>query len=203
MTEIFDWNPMPHKLDVKCPKCGSMSEFEFAEIVRIELKKDVEFFINSNVFEYQMFSDSCGHRWHGAIYFAGLHGEASKAIHSLPEGYCASSWEHSKYLLSSHSTLGSVRCKSCQYRSMHVLNWPQDAYFSIEIKGQVLWAFNTDSAMDLRAYIDSKDRRIRGYKYSSFLLHVPTYFKKQNVRKMVTKKLDRLLGNCVLTSKSR
>lgn len=47
MTGTYDWNPMPHKVDIKCPSCGSRALFEFAEIVKISLKKDVPFFENS------------------------------------------------------------------------------------------------------------------------------------------------------------
>lgn len=48
-------------------------EFEFAEVVRIKLKKDVPFFQNSPHFEYRILSDDCGHKFHGAFFFKGLH----------------------------------------------------------------------------------------------------------------------------------
>ena len=44
MTGTYDWNPMPHKVDIKCPSCGEHSVFEFAEVVKIALRKNVSFF---------------------------------------------------------------------------------------------------------------------------------------------------------------
>ncbi len=41
MAGTYDWNPMPHKVDINCPSCGELAVFEFAEVVRIKLKKDV------------------------------------------------------------------------------------------------------------------------------------------------------------------
>ena len=97
MTGIYDWNPMPHVLDVRCPSCRGCARFEFAEVVRIKLLQDVPFFQASAQFEYAFFlSNWAGQNWHGAIYFPGLHGSATTTIHGLPEGYEAAAWEHSK-----------------------------------------------------------------------------------------------------------
>lgn len=35
MTGPYDWNPMPHTVDTRCPTCGEAAVFEFAEVVRI------------------------------------------------------------------------------------------------------------------------------------------------------------------------
>jgi len=58
MSGIYDWNPMPHEVDIKCPSCDEHALFEFAEVVKISLKKDVPFFERSNLFEYCQFKDS-------------------------------------------------------------------------------------------------------------------------------------------------
>jgi len=94
MTGTYDWNPMPHKVDIKCPACAEHSVFEFAEVVKIALKKDVPFFEQSDLFEYYLFKDSCGHNWHGATYYANLHGGSTAAIRDLPEGYVPENWNH-------------------------------------------------------------------------------------------------------------
>ncbi len=49
MTEAYDWNPMPHKLDIRCPSCSSRAVFEFAEVVKINLKK--EFIRHDNILD--------------------------------------------------------------------------------------------------------------------------------------------------------
>lgn len=198
MTGTYDWNPMPHKLDIKCPVCGSHSVFEFAEVVKIELRKDVPFFKQSDIFEYSMFTDSCGHKWHGAVFFANLHGGSTDAITSLPAGYSPERWAHSKYLMTSHSfstgDLGAFCCSHCQTRKTYVLKWPEDAYYSISYKGNVLWAFDRESAVELRDYIASNERKTEMFKWAKFLLHVPTVFKKQNARDNIVKQINKVLA---------
>jgi len=195
MTECYDWNPMPHKVDIKCPSCGNHAVFEFAEVVKISLKKDVPFFEENDLFEYQMFKDSCGHKWHGAIFFANLHGGSTEVIRNLPEGYKPEDWNHSKYLCRSHGTdIGAFTCSHCNTRKKYILNWPNDAFFLISYKGHVLWAFNQESCVDLRNYILSNERSTSKYKWAGFLLHIPTVFKKQNARDHVVKHLNKLLA---------
>lgn len=195
MTGIYEWNPMPHKLDIRCPSCMELAVFEFCEVVKICLKKDVDFFINNKLFEYDIFQDSCGHKWHGAIYYAGLHGGSVSAISNLPEGYDATDWNHSRFLYRSHNqNLGSVCCTKCNLRKVHNLTWEDDAYYSITYKNQNLWAYHRESALELMRYIESKDRNLKDYRWSNFLLHIPSVFKKQSARKHVIKKLRKMLG---------
>lgn len=195
MTGTYEWNPMPHIVDVRCSDCGHLAKFEFAEVVRIEFKKDVEFFRNSDIFEYVLLKDGCGHKWHGAIYFSGLHGGQTKAITQLPEGYEPENWEHSKYLMRSHcSDLGSLRCDTCKTNLKHVLNWPDDAFYSLDHKNDILWAYNRASAVDLYNFIDGAERKVDDYQWRNFLFHIPTVFKTKKARDNVVKKLGRLLS---------
>ncbi|MDH5433005.1 MAG: hypothetical protein OEY19_03605 [Gammaproteobacteria bacterium] len=194
MTGTYDWNPMPHKVDILCPQCNELAVFEFAELVRIKLKKDIPFFQDSDLFEYHTFSDSCGHKWHAAIYFAGLHGSSVNAISDLPENYKPDHWAHSKYLTRSNETyLGSYACPACKTNNKHTLQWPEDAYYSIEHKGKVLWAFNRESATDLYDFLNGSTRKVDNFKWQHFLLHIPTVFKTAKARDSVVKKLAKLL----------
>jgi hypothetical protein len=196
MSVTYNHNRIPDQVDVKCPNCGQQAEFEFAEVRRIKLKTDVEFFKNSNTFEYRQFQDSCGHYWHGALYFAGFHGPPHSAIHELPEGYLPGHWEHSGYLYVDHGLdIGSVRCLNCQLAAKHNLRWPVDAYFSISYKHHVLWAFNRESACDLNNYLQSKCRDVFKYRWRWFLLHVPTVFKTHKARETVSRRILRLLSS--------
>lgn len=197
MSGTYDFNPMPHKVEVKCPRCGQHAGFEFAEVARIKLREDVDFFKNSPAFEYRQLQDSCGHYWHGALYFAGLHGDPRAAVHDLPAGYQASDWCHSKYLYRSHGLdIGSVQCEHCHLRAKHSLTWPDDAYFAISYRGNILWAFHRESACDLNNYLLSKSRDVSKYRWGAFLLHIPTAFKTQKARAAVSRQLLRLLhGN--------
>lgn len=195
MTRPYEWKPIPHQLDVACPACRQRAEFEFAEVVRIELKSDVAFFQNSKVFEYHQFEDSCGHRWHAAAYFQGLHGAPHRAIRDLPQGYFAQDWEHPGYLRHRKNwPVGSVRCTNCHLRRVHKLNWPGDAYYSIAYRHHVLWAFHRESAVALLEYLLSEHRNVWGFGWGAYLMHVPTIFKVRKAREAVGKQLSKLLG---------
>ncbi|TEU23082.1 hypothetical protein [Alkanindiges illinoisensis] len=198
MTGKYVWNPMPHKVDINCPLCGGHAVFEFAEVVKIELKKDIPYFKASNCFEYKTHEDYCGHKWHGATYYASLNGGSTATITNLPDGYKPEDWDHSKYLIRSHNTdNGAFTCGICQTRKVYVLNWPSDAFYSLSYKGKSLWAFNRESLIDLRDFIESNDRNTERYKWASFLLHVPTIFKKKSARADILKQINRMLEfNC-------
>ena len=87
MTECYDWNPMPHTVDVRCPSCFALAVFEFAEVVRTPLKSDVSYFQKNENFDYQLFQDWGGNRWHGAIFYQGLHGQL-ESIRRRYRGIC-------------------------------------------------------------------------------------------------------------------
>lgn len=186
---------MPHILDIICPLCGGLARFEFGEIIRIRERKDIPFFQTSDQFEYRVFIDNRGQRWHGAIYYAGLHGGTVEVIRNLPEGYSSSDWQHSKYLrwALTHS-FGAYACHNCHEVRRHNLEWPKDAYFQINYRGEVLWAFHREATACLRDYIASKLRNPESYKWSRMLLHVPTKFLVQNARDTVIKRLDQVLA---------
>lgn len=195
MTGTYDWNPMPHVLDVRCPSCQGCARFEFAEMVQIHRRDDLQFFRGSQKFEYAFLSGAPGGgRWHGAFYFAGLHGSPSSIIHDLPDGYAAKDWEHSQYLYRQGGhDLGSITCRACRLRKRHELSWPADAYYQFEFRGGVLWAFHRESAQELREYVSSASRKREGYRWRNFLLHVPSKFLSAKSRAAVVKGLERLL----------
>ena len=197
MTEACDWNPMPNRVSIRCPDCGSLAEFDFAEIVRIKLVKDVEFFQKSDVFEYRLFEDSSGGRWHGAVFYHGLKGSGIDVIRTLPEGYRTEDWAHRRYVVCKHDfDIGSVICERCGCRRKHALNWPDEAYFQIAYKGQVLWAFDRESAGVLLEYVRSETRQ-RDDKWKAFLLHIPSHFLTKKARDEVARKFAKLLGAAV------
>ncbi len=195
MTGPYEWNPMPHVLDVACPKCRGAALFEFAEVVRIQRRDDIPYFEESSLFEYRMFDGGAQGRWHGAIYFSLLHGPPETTISNLPPGYSPSDWKRSKYLYRSHGTdMGAVACNACGLRARHCLDWPKDALFQIDYRGHVLWAFHRESAQELRNYIASEGRDRGGYRWELFLRHIPTTFLTAKARDAVIKRLDRILS---------
>lgn len=185
---------MPHSVEVQCPACSGLASFEYAEVVKIRLRKDIPFFQQSKYFDYQQRVDSCGHIWHAAVFFHGLHLKDPCALKGLPEGYQASDWNHSQYLMQRRSSeSGTLSCARCNSRKRDQIKWPADAWYQVSVKGQVLWAFHRASAAALRDYIASTARDPKLHAWSSFLLHIPQEFLASSVRSRVVKGLQRLL----------
>ena len=194
MTGTYDWNPMPHVVEIRCPECGCGAVFEFAEVVRIALKKDIDFFKNNKLFEYRFLSDSCGGGWHAAFYFPRLHGSSTDVLRDLPAEYSPADWNHSQYLYRSNgSDWGTVACHECGVRRKHVLTWPNDALYQVEFRRKILWAFDRESASDIRNFIASWDRNRASFKWQNLLLHIPKEFLAAKARDEIVKRLNRLL----------
>ncbi len=194
MTGLYDWNPMPHLVSVRCPQCNSEAKFEFAELVEIKLKQDIPFFQKSDVFEYCFFESTGSGRWHAAFYFHGLKSSSTNEIKDLPDGYHPEDWHHSPYLYRSHGyDVGTIICTTCFLRKKHDLIWPKEAFFQIEHKQRVLWAFDRETVVALIEFIKSRDRKKNKHKWSSFLRHIPTHFLQSGARKPILKKLGNLL----------
>ncbi|UTO18248.1 hypothetical protein NGC85_09800 [Acinetobacter sp. Z1] len=188
MTGIYEYWSLPKKLEIKCPSCMGKAHFEFARIAKITLKKDIEYFQQHADFEYERFQDSCGGYWHAAFYYPNL-SIPIEQIQDLPKDYAATVW-HSLY---SRQSRGGIVCESCNYRQKHLLNWPNDAYYTVTYKEQVLWAFHREAALDLYHYLNKKLRDHKQYRHSFFLLHIPTIFKQKKARLHVTQQLKKLL----------
>ncbi|MDF4206360.1 MULTISPECIES: hypothetical protein [Pseudomonas] len=194
MTSLAPWSPMPHQLALSCPQCAGQACFDFVVARPIERKADVPFFQAHPLLEYWKEQDNCGHYHHYALYFPGLHGDPMQSLGPLPDGYSPSHWQRSAYWYRDHGLdLGSVRCEHCHYAARHHLNWPGEAYFSVLYKGQMLWAFNRESALALHDYLGSAQRNPGGYPWRSFLRHIPGPFKSRKARQPLTRSLKRLL----------
>lgn len=188
---------MPHLLDIKCPRCGRLAEFEFAEVREIVRRRDIDFFQRSDLFEYRKFQKTIGQSWHGALYHQGLHGNPESSIKNLPTGYKASEWSHPKCFRDRRGEgEGAIACAQCHLRRKHLLLWPNDAYFSIHYRAHTLWAFNVDSAIELLDFLSAKERDQDRYRWRGFLTHVPTVFKTKKAREVVCRRLSRLLDGC-------
>jgi hypothetical protein len=84
MTGTYDRNPMPHVLEVRCPDCRSPAIFEFAEVVRIRRKGEIPLFQKHRLLEYGILDGrAAAGRWHGAIFYAGLHARGTSALRGL------------------------------------------------------------------------------------------------------------------------
>lgn len=79
-------------------------------------------------------------------------------------------------------------------RWRHVFEWPQDAHFQIEYRGQVLWAFERSSMVALIDFVASTDRRNTRRPSAGFLMKVPSHFLVAKALAPVLKKLRAKMG---------
>lgn len=186
---------MPYVLDIRCPKCQGRASFEFAVVRRIGKRRDIEFFRESPLFEYQTFQDSCGHKWHAAIFIARLHGGSTAMLKNLPNGYAAEDWENSKYRSERFGfMLGGYACHSCHVVLRHELEWPHDAFYQVDYRGDTLWAFHRESAVSLLEYLSATQRDASRHSWSSMLMKVPKQFQVASAREPLVKKLGAMLA---------
>jgi hypothetical protein len=170
-----------------------MAHFEFAESREVR-RKDVGVFKKIKSFSFGRYQDSVGHFRNIATYFHGLKGQ-SNAEKDLPEGYSLDEWNHSRYLKRrKNGDEGTIICRNCHTRKKAELAWPEMAFFKVDIKGDTLWAFHRESALDLYNFIASAARDQSAYRWAYFLRHVPGKFLTAKVRDEVCRKLKKLLS---------
>ena len=92
---------------------------------------------------------------------------------------------------------GVCSCPACTFRAKHLLDWPSDAYYTTNVRGQALWAWTREEVVALRDFIASRDRKYLGTarQHFWFLRHVPNHFIEVKHRTEVLKKLERLLSD--------
>lgn len=87
---------------------------------------------------------------------------------------------------------GVVDCRSCKAPFVHVLAWPEDAWWQWSIRGQVLWARDRAHAEEVLAYVRATDRPPRPT--SGPLGSIPSRFLSAKVRGTVVRAIERSLA---------
>lgn len=95
-----------------------------------------------------------------------------------------------------HHDEGSVLCEGCGHRAAHRVTWPAEAYYQVEHRGEVLWAWTRGQAEALLRLAETpgmkpQEDRIHG----DFLKRVPTVFFTAKARDAVARKLRKLLDS--------
>ena len=88
-------------------------------------------------------------------------------------------------------TRGVVECQTCQAPFVHLLNWPQDAWWQWSVRGRLLWAWDRDHARRIVEYVRATDRPRRGV-YGD-IANLPAYFLAAKQRDTVIKLIERTL----------
>lgn len=192
MTGFYEFFSLPDRVEVVCPLCDGCATFTYAHVLQIE-KKDAHLFENEQ-FEIKLFNQRFVHKWPGVLFFPPLFGAVSWR-EKLPEKYQgASTWEHrANSAFTDGTDLGLICCHQCMAKQKHQLEWPQDAFYSIEFKGHLLWAFNKVMMQQIRDYIQAKDRDAVFASEPIVIRHLPTVFKLAKNREGLVKKINKLI----------
>ena len=190
MTYPYELNPRPNKIAVICPHCGKEAEFEFAVSNLIRRREHVDWFKAHDAFTYvKAQSGGGGGYQHHAVFYPGLMPGRLSAIDDWPDGYGPEMWTpREPWVYYARARAGSVVCRACGHQSKTTLDWPNDAWFQILYRNQILWAFNRDMAVELLSYIADTNRTREGRKYRSFLMKVPSQFLTAKARDTVVKR---------------
>lgn len=181
-------SPMPPQVAINCPNCGKHAQFEFAICCCIVKKTHRPYFEKSEHFE--VIDPSTAGQPKLAAYYPGLSPNIQN-IKNLPEEYSTDMWRHGHYWSRDYEgDYGVATCQSCSLRRKHILDWPQDAYYQIEYRGEILWAFNKSTAHALLKYIESDERQLGIDGYGHFLFKIPTVFKSKKARDHIVKKFS-------------
>lgn len=87
-------------------------------------------------------------------------------------------------------------CGACGNSNEHVLQWPKDAYYAVEVDGKALWAWTRDATIALKDFIASNDREPSAYPgHERFLRHIPKEFLLAKHRELAVRRLQRLLDS--------
>lgn len=89
---------------------------------------------------------------------------------------------------------GHISCLNCGLSKEETMQWPIDAYYSGDVKGQILWAWNKAHAEAIREFVLSTSRNYKQYNYSASLYHLPEHFKLSKNRDACLKTLDRMIS---------
>lgn len=179
---------------IKCPECRSIADFINSNQIKVK-KKDKDYFLQSKFFKLHESGFSKAQRTSYYTLHYPLLMPKLENISDLPEGYTAEYWR------SSYREYGGVlNCSSCNTCQIHILNWPDDAYFQLDYKGKTLWAYDRSYAIKLRDYIKSGDRKKRHpastetYIFQDYFLRkIPEHFQTKKARDEIVSKLNKLL----------
>lgn len=92
---------------------------------------------------------------------------------------------------------GQVGCTACGHAASHTLDWPGQAWFQVEYRGQVLWAKDRAMMTEIRRFIAAgADRNAIGKtsEWWRYLLRIPSIFLSARARDPILRKIDKRLA---------
>lgn len=89
--------------------------------------------------------------------------------------------------------LAKLNCLHCGYNKEQQIKWPRDAYWTFDIKGEILWAWSKEHSEAILEHINSKERE-QSSKYGSSFYHIPKHFKLAKNRDAVVRKIKKVIA---------
>jgi hypothetical protein len=165
-------------IDIKCPCCGELAKFE----------EPFEFLSKNEVRQDEM---RLRHQWGSWIVIVKFPSEINWKPPSDSHQYLRTGGDTGKggYPL---LTNGLVQCSHCHSNRKHKLNWPKDAYWQWEIRGEVLWAWDKRHANIILSIIKETvrpSRRAYNVKY------IPSCFFLAKVRDLIVQKMEHSIND--------
>ena len=190
--------PAPNTISVKCPQCEKHATFnKSVGIANIEK-------VNRNYFDSSKNFDTFFTKQHGRFQYEVWHdkglGKNLDNIEDLPVGYTAQDFKPSRYSWPLRNfSRGVIACNHCTLRRRTNINWPEQAYFSVEYKNKKLWAYNREMALAILEYLKNPSRKkfsqsIRNQTSYGWLGNLPTVFQTKKATPHIIKKLEKLLS---------
>ena len=90
---------------------------------------------------------------------------------------------------------GLYQCDHCHNNQKHTLDWPRDAFWSWDIRGNQLWAWDANHAQRILDYIQPLSR-IQCVSYD--LRYIPKEFLTAKVRELVVRRITKSLKDANL-----
>lgn len=193
MTSAYEWNPPPRDIAIACPDCAAVAHFEFATSAIVDDKRRRAELAAHPACD--LFDDvTWGNNRRTVVAHHAVLDRSNTARFDAATMHSSSLRVRVNNVEIPLSQFGAFRCSKCAATRRHVLDWPKDAFFSCDVRGEVLWAWNHEQAVALRDYVKSTHRDRHAHGAHAFLLHVPATFLDAKRRETIVKKLDRLLA---------
>lgn len=119
-------------LTVACKMCSQAASFEFANVIEIKDKTIIQHLTNSKHFDVLNFKGWGKYkRNYYAIHYPGINPRLEN-IKNLPEKCQPEHWQQGSHYpnIVHYSHYGVLRCNNCDIISKHVMEWPDEAFFS-------------------------------------------------------------------------
>ncbi len=188
---------------IKCPDTGKPAEFVISSAVQIHPKHQA-YFEHSRHFRVTASAQTPGgliaHFLHGI-------GASLETITDLPCAYQPSLWARRQCVRPRRRgrLLGTLYAADAAPPRRHIVQWPEDAWFQVTLKGRTLWAYDRASALELYDFLASSDRHKKIYfeakskgpqpwAHNPFLNRIPGVFLTAKARPDLVRKLGKLLG---------